>query len=308
MMRISSAFRRWPCAVIERSTTVWPSFDSLCLTVPVTCAVNDGVPPEVAVLRALVVLVLDTSRELGVPARLAHPLASGPLGNHTIRASGTATHARIAVSRTPMRLGQPPVSRTNTAAMTNAEQIALIASSQPNFTSLPVPNVCGSATGQHAYAVQCVRRHRRKPNPSPQQACDHQRQQQVERDRAESEPQRAVGRGERNKDIDHGDRREAVEQRRDHMHRRERDREQGDVAVHGIDHEARNAFGSQAARVRDPQRDAQGEQDQRDRAGSARQVPVGAGTYGGGLDHLRIERQAVSGATRDDSAAGRGRG
>src|SRR5665213_781011 len=84
----------------------------------------------------------------GVPARLAQSLASGPLGNHTRNAAGSATEAATAVPRRRRCAGQPKPTRAQTATSTATTQAAVSASSQTCLTSLPVPTVWSTATGQ----------------------------------------------------------------------------------------------------------------------------------------------------------------
>jgi hypothetical protein len=90
------------------------------------------------------------SSGLGVPARFAHPGPSGPLGNHTSRATNPATEAATAPARTPARSGHPALARIPTATSTTSTQPAATASIQGVFTSLPVPSECTSATGHEA--------------------------------------------------------------------------------------------------------------------------------------------------------------
>ena len=99
-------------------------------------AVTDPRPALMLVPAAVVRLVL-TARalaagrsEVGVPARLAQPGASGPAGNQINNATGAPIEARAADPRTPMRSGQPALIRAHTATSTTSTQAAVNVSIQ----------------------------------------------------------------------------------------------------------------------------------------------------------------------------------
>jgi hypothetical protein len=96
----------------------------------------------------------ELSRERGVPARCAHPAASGPLGSHTIKPSGTSADAARALTRAPRCAGHPAVARATTDTIAAITHTPVNASIQLNFVPLPVPRPCSTATGQLAYTSQ----------------------------------------------------------------------------------------------------------------------------------------------------------
>ena len=79
------------------------------------------------------------------------------------------------------------------------------------------------------------------PSRARSEARYDQRDEQVEGERAETEPQRAVARRERDERVDDPQVREGVEQRGEDVRRQQHDHEQGDVAVQAVDDEARRA-------------------------------------------------------------------
>src|SRR5450755_311260 len=153
------------------STSERPLASSPSRMVPLTCAVNAGGAPALLPAARVVLApsraapeaaaAVDASNALGVPARAAQPAASGPPGSHTSSPSGTTAEAIRAVTRAPALAGQPAVARATTATIMTITQPPVTASIQAILVSLPVPRPCSTATGQQAYAAQCVARHAR---------------------------------------------------------------------------------------------------------------------------------------------------
>ena len=110
--------------------------------------------------------------------------------------------------------------------------------------------------------------------PLAQQARDDEREEEVERDRAEPEPQWPVGADERNEHVDEGDRRETVGDGGDDVHRHERGREERDILVQRREHESRPARAREANDLTDSEGQARREQDEADDTGAAREVPT----------------------------------
>ncbi len=86
----------------------------------------------------------------------------------------------------------------------------------------------------------------------------------------------AVAGDEREDAVEQGDRSEPVEHAGHDVDDQHDDHEQRHVAVDGVDREARPAGSREADRAEDPEHHGRGEQHQRDRAGAAGQIPVGA--------------------------------
>ena len=86
----------------------------------------------------------------GVPARVAHPCASGPDGSHTTSAIPAAPTSPRPPSRQAGRSGPPPINRASTATPTATAQARLSGSRKPSRTSLPVSSPWTSASGQQA--------------------------------------------------------------------------------------------------------------------------------------------------------------
>ena len=107
----------------------------------------------------------------------------------------------------------------------------------------------------------------------PQQAGDRQREQQVERQRAEAEPHGAVRREERNECVLDADRRVPVGDRGTDVDADEDECEQRQVAVERGDREPGPAIAPPAARRQDAEQRRRGEQEKRDHSRSAGQVP-----------------------------------
>src|ERR1039458_689878 len=150
------------------STLASPPASCSSLAVPLTGAVKDeGEPPGAdcaaapddgcasAVLEAL------ASKYDGVPARFAHPGASGPLGSQTSSARGPIVERAIAVTRAPRWPGHPAAARATTATTMTATQTPASVNIHVVLVSLPVPRPCNSATGQLTYASQCGARQAR---------------------------------------------------------------------------------------------------------------------------------------------------
>ena len=139
----------------------------------------------------------------------------------------------------------------------------------------------------------------RPPRPVAQSATDHARQgnrdQKVEGDRAEAEPHGAIARAKRHNHVHQPNRRESVEHRRPDVHEQERDGQQRGVAVHGVDHEARDPRRPRPADVQHSERDRQRQQDKGDRARPAGQVPERGGVH---------EPPETTGAADADAGAG----
>ena len=113
------------------------------------------------------------------------------------------------------------------------------------------------------------------------EARDRKRDQEIGRDGAESEPERAIVRLERDDRVDDGDGRERIEQGRADVDAEQRDRQQRHGPVHRRDREAGRAARSPGSDLPDPQHDARRQQDQRHRTGAARRVPERRGAVRG---------------------------
>ncbi len=110
-IRMFSVLSDCPESASGRSTRTSPPDNCDWLTVPVTGAVNAlggrtpapelETEPAVEPVVALTALAFGSS-ELGVPARLAQPDASGPVGNQISSATGAAIEANSAAPRAPM--------------------------------------------------------------------------------------------------------------------------------------------------------------------------------------------------------------
>jgi hypothetical protein len=107
----------------------------------------------------------------------------------------------------------------------------------------------------------------------PQHAGDHHREQHVERDRAEAQPERPVRRGERHDGGDPADRREGIEFRGQHVRGHERHRQQRKVAVQPRGDHPRPARRGEPGGARDSEHDRGGQQDERHHAGGSRGIP-----------------------------------
>ena len=121
--------------------------------------------------------------------------------------------------------------RHHTAAATASRDPRYRARTQPSLVSVPVPEAVDQ---RHRPAG--VRRPVDGPpgpvaDPASQQAGDDQGDQQVGRHRAETEPEGAVGRAERDDGVEPADRREAVDDRRGDVDAEEHDRQQREVPV-----------------------------------------------------------------------------
>ena len=125
--------------------------------------------------------------------------------------------------------------------------------------------------------------------PTSEYARDHDRDQHVRGDRAEPEPHGPVGRHERDDRVDQPDWRERIEHGGHDVHRQERQRQQRGAAMHRVEHEPRNGVGLHPPDIRDPEREADREQHQRDGSGPARQIPQRARS--GRIPHLRTPRR-----------------
>ena len=117
--------------------------------------------------------------------------------------------------------------------------------------------------------------------PAPHQARDHERDQQIERKRAEAHPQRAIRRGERDHRVGQLDRSEPIEHAGDDVHDEQHDHQQGNVAVQAVDREPRPARRRIPDSSNHAQHDARREQHHRHRPGGAGQIPVRAGSETG---------------------------
>ena len=120
-------------------------------------------------------------------------------------------------------------------------------------------------------------------DPRAQQAREDEREQEVESDRPEAEPDRAIAGRERDERISNPHRRVAVRDGRQHVDGDEGDRKQRQVLVQPADGKARPARAAPARRRQNAERDRRGQQEQCDDAGAAGQVPV----------RLRIEQPAA---------------
>ena len=112
---------------------------------------------------------------------------------------------------------------------------------------------------------------RARADAMPQEARDRQCEHEVERDRAEPEPQRPVAREERHHRVLPPDRRKAVDDDRGDVEDDHDDREQRDVAVDGLGDEAGPPGAAPPHGGHDPEDHADGQQDERgDARGAAR--------------------------------------
>ena len=110
-------------------------------------------------------------------------------------------------------------------------------------------------------------------DPRSQEARDRQSDEQIERDRTETEPDRPIWRGERQDGTDERDRRVAVGDGGDHVNGDEDEREQREVPVQTRDHEARPTDASPACCTGDAEHDNRGQQKERDDARAPRHEP-----------------------------------
>jgi hypothetical protein len=131
--------------------------------VPDSCAENGGegsdpvgAPPVAA---GRVVDDLCPSSCAGVPARRAHPLASGPPVSQTTRSTGATMLANSAVTRMPARAGHPTARRHQTASSTAITHAASHTNTTPTLVSVPLARLCTSTKGQLTYENQWTTRH-----------------------------------------------------------------------------------------------------------------------------------------------------
>ena len=110
-------------------------------------------------------------------------------------------------------------------------------------------------------------------HPGAQQAGDDDHRHQVQRQRAEAQPERLVGGAERDDGLPPADVDEAVGDRRDHVRGQQRDRDQRQVAVQGLGDEARQPAAGPAAQGEHAQRGAGGQGDQQHQPGAPVEVP-----------------------------------
>ena len=192
-----------------------------------------------------------TRRVCGVPARAAQPCWSGPSpaqttspAEHTHRRehrTGADDRIRVAGGEEP-----PHDRRQHAQAAAESQEEhpprARVASGPEGVKQRNRPGRVGEP-------VDCPPSTR--PYPPPEEAGGDERQQQVERDCPDPEPERPVRRQERDERVDDADRREGVDDRRQDMHDGEREREQRDVPMQAVDDESRPAVGLPACRVRD---------------------------------------------------------
>ena len=226
-----------------------------------------------------------------MPARRAHPGCSGPwTANATPAASVAATIPRPPArsARLKRRRAHEP-RRDGRGDGARAERGQRL---QPR----------GARVGSGPEAVQQRDRPARvrdpvdrppgaQPEPRPDQAGHDERDQQVERERSEPEPQRPVRRGERDDGVERAQVGERVEHRREDVRGEQHDDEKRQVPVQAVDEEPRQpGGGAPAQRPRDAEDDGRREEDERDRAGAAAQVPERA--RGGRDDHAASLGQA----------------
>ena len=134
------------------------------------------------------------SSVFGVPARAAQPALPGPLRYQPPSASGSASAATVVAARSVAVgavAGDAPEDGGDDTGDARERRRRCIHATR---ASVPVPRPCTSATGHDAYASQCSARQRRVADAGAKQARDREREQEVERDGAETEPHRAVRR------------------------------------------------------------------------------------------------------------------
>ena len=140
--------------------------------------------------------------------------------------------------RVGVQLGHPTATRQAVATATAPTETTTRASIHSCFESLPMPSPWNTATAHSPYAIQWTARHVAVAEATAQQAGHDHRDQQVERDGAETQPERPVRRAERHDGVDPPDRREPIDHDGDDVDHDEHDREQRDVAMDALQHEA----------------------------------------------------------------------
>ena len=225
------------------------------------------------------------STPAGVPARRAQPRWSGPCASHSDerrrRRAGSRPRRRPRAPGDTSAAASRPASATSTAS-THA---AVSSSIHGAFASEPVPRPWSTATGparvgEPVHAAPCP-----VAEATADEARDHEREQDVGRERAQAEPQRSVRRAERDERRADPDGRERVEEDGRDVDGEQREREQRQGPVGGGDRVARRSGRSPAAQLADPQDEARGEQHERHRARAAARVPERRRTVSGGEDH-----------------------
>ena len=107
--------------------------------------------------------------------------------------------ARSAATRRSSASGSAgaAIMRQRSAPPTAARQTISITTNHSAVLSVPVPMPCSTATGQLAYASQWIARHDTSADVAADQAGRDDRDDELEGDRSEAEPQRPVVRAER---------------------------------------------------------------------------------------------------------------
>ena len=173
--------------------------------------------------------------------------------------------------------GAPPVPASHEPVETDADgraaHSAVSTCSQGALASVPVPRPCSSATGQHAYATQWTARQARSPSRARTRLVTTG-DQQVERERAEAEPERPVRRGERDDRVEackwaNGSS-SAVRTCAASSTTTSSDRLRCRPSTRNL---GSRADGAPAQRTRDAEDDGRREEDEGDRASAAAQVP-----------------------------------
>ena len=168
----------------------------------------------------------DASSALGVPALRAQPGRIGSNIIHTTTPSAIVVLLSTASARRPEGTVRVNPTRTHIAATTATRQPTLTNTAQRARVSLPVPRPCNNANGPARVRGPVHGPPGPVADALPQEARDHEREQEIEPDRTEAEPQGSVGPDERDEHIDDPDRRKRVGDRGDDVHGQKCGREQ----------------------------------------------------------------------------------
>jgi hypothetical protein len=152
-------------------------------------------------------------------------------------------------------------------------QAAARPSIQTEARSVPLPIACAIATGQSAYVAQCTVRKTRGPDALAQQADHDDHGEQVDRERAQAQPEWAVGAQERPYRVDQPELREGIEEEGHDVDADEGRAGQRGGAVHLVDAEPAEPGDGPARAAEDAEHDRDREHDQRHDARAAAEGP-----------------------------------
>ena len=231
----------------------------------------------------------------------AHPLASGPETSQTTSSTGATRTAPNPSARPPgcdAQAGadaQPGGDQHRDDARGGERRARARTSCRSRYRGRAAPRPASTRTRASARVARCV-----KPMRWRSRLVTTEREEEVERDRAEAEPERPVRGDERDHHVDPADRRERVGDDRDHVDGEEHEHQQRHVAVHELDDEARPRGAAPAERRQDPEQHARGEKPEGDDTRRARDVPRHRAT---GEREDRVHERADA-ATNRPSACG----